>query len=151
VQFDLGTLPTDSIVTVQDAGGDDADDSDADPATGETATTGDLVDMGIYRLASIGDTVWLDEDADGVQDAGEAGIENVVVELFNADGTPATDMNGNPMTTLTDANGNYAFDDLYPPRSHQARMIQRGMLVSIWMILLSHRHQLLYQCQMKSA
>jgi len=107
VQFDLGTLPVDSIVTAPDAGSDDGADSDADPATGETASTGDLaageedltLDMGIYRPASIGDTVWEDLNADGIQDAGEPGIAGVIVELFNSDGTPATDMNGNPMTT----------------------------------------------------
>jgi len=75
--------------------------------------------MGIYRPASIGDTVWEDLDADGVQDVGEPGIAGVIVELFNAGpgaglGAPATDMNGNSMTTTTDANGNYLFDDLYP-------------------------------------
>jgi len=122
VQFDLGTLPVDSIVTAPDAGSDDGADSDADPATGETASTGDLaageedltLDMGIYRPASIGDTVWEDLNADGIQDAGEPGIAGVIVELFNSDGTPATDMNGNPMTTTTDVNGNYLFEDLYP-------------------------------------
>jgi len=128
VQFDLETLPADSIVTLQDATSSqppapsDQLDSDADPTTGKTATTGNLVtgekdltlDMGIYRPASIGDKVWDDLDADGMQDAGEPGIEGVVVELFNADGSPATDINSNPVTTTTDANGNYLFDELYP-------------------------------------
>jgi len=70
--------------------------------------------MGIYRPASIGDIVWEDLDADGVQDTGEPGIEGVIVELFNGDGTPATDMDGNPMTMITDPNGNYLFENLLP-------------------------------------
>jgi len=128
VQFDLATLPADSIITLQDATNDqqpatsDQSDSDVDPTTGETAPTDELaageedltLDMGIFVPASIGDLVWLDTDADGVQDADEPGIEGVVVELFNADGSPAAGMNGNSMTTTTDPNGNYEFDELYP-------------------------------------
>lgn len=50
----------------------------------------------------IGDTVWLDEDGDGVQDPGEPGIPGVRVEL--------TDDYGNLIaTTITDGNGNYSF------------------------------------------
>ena len=56
-------------------------------------------------FATIGNTVWLDEDGDGDQDAGETGIPGVVVELYNADGTLV-------MTTTTDANGGYLFDDV---------------------------------------
>jgi hypothetical protein len=33
---------------------------------------------------TVGDRVWLDENSDGVQDAGEAGIANVVVQLYDA-------------------------------------------------------------------
>jgi len=122
VQFDLTTLPTDSIVTIQNAGSDDGQDSDGDPATGETATTGNLVigqqdlslDLGIYQLASIGDTVWEDLNGDGLQDTGEPGLADVTVTLLNADGTPATDVSGNPMTMVTDQNGNYEFASLLP-------------------------------------
>ncbi len=39
---------------------------------------------------SIGDTVWLDVNGDGVQDAGEPGIPGVTVELtwYGPDGSP---------------------------------------------------------------
>jgi uncharacterized repeat protein (TIGR01451 family) len=59
----------------------------------------------VLPLATIGNTVWLDEDGDGDQDAGEIGIPNVVVELYNADGALV-------MTTATDAHGGYLFDDV---------------------------------------
>jgi hypothetical protein len=37
VYFDPATLPADYIFTSQDNGNDDTDDSDVDPATGQTA------------------------------------------------------------------------------------------------------------------
>jgi len=124
----LGNGQSTSIVTTQDATNSqqpttsDQSDSDGDSATGETAPTGPLapgqedltLDLGIYQLASIAKTVWYDDDGDGIQDPGESGVEGVTVELFESDGTPATDVNGNPMTTTTDPNGNYAFTDLLP-------------------------------------
>ncbi|MEM7391480.1 MAG: SdrD B-like domain-containing protein, partial [Verrucomicrobiota bacterium] len=58
-------------------------------------------------FAAVGDYVWLDENSDGVQDAGEAGIANVSVILFDAGGTPIA-------TTVTDTAGGYLFTDLIP-------------------------------------
>ena len=57
----------------------------------------------------IGNYVWLDEDGDSDQDAGEAGIPNVKVDLC-ADGACTTIL----QTTYTDANGGYLFDGLAP-------------------------------------
>jgi len=54
---------------------------------------------------AIGNYVWIDENADGIQDAGEPGIAGVTVTATN----PAT---GEVLTTTTDANGGYLFDDL---------------------------------------
>jgi uncharacterized repeat protein (TIGR01451 family) len=71
--------------------------SDEEPAPLEDT----VVD--VLPLATIGNTVWLDEDGDGDQDAGEVGIPNVVVELYNANRTLV-------MTTTTDASGGYLFD-----------------------------------------
>jgi len=73
------------------------------------------LDMGIYPLSEVqvGDTVWYDNDADGIQDLGEQGVAGVVVSLFNANGTSVTDMAGNSVgPTATDANGNYLFENL---------------------------------------
>ncbi len=121
VQFDLTTLPAGYVITKANTG-DDAADSDAD-ATGKTAPTPVLkdgeqdltLDLGIYQPASIGDYVWLDKDVDGVQDAGEPAVQGVQVALFKADGSPATDVNGNPVTPqMTDVNGKYQFTNLPP-------------------------------------
>ena len=63
---------------------------------------------------SLGDTVWLDVDRDGVQDAGEASIPGVTVQLTWAgpDGNLATPADNVVYTTVTDDNGNYLFSDL---------------------------------------
>ncbi len=54
---------------------------------------------------SIGDYVWADADADGIQDPGEPGIAGVLVELFNASGVSQG-------TTTTNAYGYYRFTGL---------------------------------------
>lgn len=55
--------------------------------------------------ASIGDYVWLDANKNGVQDAGEAGIPNVTVQLKNSAGTVIA-------TTSTSSTGFYLFSGL---------------------------------------
>ena len=73
------------------------------------------LDFGLVPKVSVGDFVWLDTDRDGIQDAGEPGIEGVELALTNADGTPVTDLDGNPVgTVLTDADGKYLFENLPP-------------------------------------
>jgi hypothetical protein len=59
----------------------DANDSDADPATGNAPLTNlvsgesdQTIDAGIYRQATIGDYVWRDTDGDGIKDPTESGI-----------------------------------------------------------------------------
>ncbi|MCW5614303.1 MAG: hypothetical protein KIT32_04220 [Rhodocyclaceae bacterium] len=47
-------------------------------AAGETNLD---LDAGIYETASLGDRVWVDSNANGVQDAGEVGKAGVTVEL----------------------------------------------------------------------
>jgi len=111
VQFDKTTLPAGYVFTAQDAAaGTDTTDSDAGIVDGKTVQTvldsgeSDLSwDAGIVATpAQIGDKVWLDNNANGVQDAGEAGISGVTVELKNAGGTVI-------QSTTTDANGLYSF------------------------------------------
>ena len=56
-------------------------------------------------LAGLGDLVWLDANANGIQDAGEDGIENVTVTLLDSNGDPQD-------TALTDGVGFYEFTEL---------------------------------------
>ena len=66
------------------------------------------IDFGNTQLSSIGDYVWLDLNRNGIQDAGESGVQGVTVELFKLiAGTWV------PQTTqLTNASGYYLFDNL---------------------------------------
>jgi len=81
-----------------------------------TGKVGDLTlttapDEAFVRVTgAIGDYVWVDEDGDGDQDAGEPGIPNVKLTLTGTafDGTPIT------MVTYTDASGGYVFQDVPP-------------------------------------
>ena len=63
-------------------------------------------DGGYYALASIGDRVFIDLNKNGIQDKGEQGLANVKVSLYRG-----TDL---IKTLVTDANGNYRFDQLVP-------------------------------------
>ncbi|NDY93734.1 SdrD B-like domain-containing protein, partial [Ideonella livida] len=107
------SAPAGYSISPADQGGNDAADSDIDAAGNTAAITlgqGDhvtTVDAGLFQKASLGDTVFLDADADGVQDAGEAGKSGVTVNLKDAAGTVVA-------TTTTDANGQYSFADLTP-------------------------------------
>ncbi|MET8757653.1 SdrD B-like domain-containing protein [Lentzea sp. NPDC004782] len=111
VCFDVANLPAsvkDYKVTTQNAGTDDAKDSDAgaDGCTAETTLgTGkreDLtLDMGLVSPPNkLGDTVWRDDNKNGIQDDGEPGVPDVPVKLSTG------------QTTKTDANGKYVFDNL---------------------------------------
>ena len=61
---------------------------------------------GAYRGVSVGNRVWEDTDANGIQDAGETtGIPGVTVELVRGSNTVVA-------STATDASGNYGFSRL---------------------------------------
>ncbi len=63
-----------------------------------------------YKRVCVGDYVWLDKDADGVQDADEVGIAGVTLRIVGPDGAPVKDVDGNPVTsTTTDSTGHYSF------------------------------------------
>ncbi len=57
------------------------------------------------QKGSIGDKVWYDDNENGIQDAGENGVANVDVKLFDCSGNLIN-------ATQTDNNGNYLFSDV---------------------------------------
>lgn len=62
---------------------------------------------------SVGDFVWVDADGNGIQDEGEEGLSDVVLELVGPDGKPVTDVNGKLVEKVTTrADGKYTFSDL---------------------------------------
>lgn len=123
----FSNLPAGFNFTGQDKGGNDAADSDPNQVTGRTVlvavtagTTNTTVDAGIKQgnssgLASLGNRVWYDLDNDGFQDAGELGVSNVAVNLFNDannDGTISGAELTPAKTATTNALGEYMFDGL---------------------------------------
>jgi SdrD B-like domain/Secretion system C-terminal sorting domain len=115
-RVEYSTLPAGFTTSPQNAGGDDTRDSDGGVPSGGISTTGSFnlaigddkldVALGLVPPANtntIGDRMWIDTNADGVQDAGETnGLPGVTVTLYNAAGVGIA-------TTTTDANGNYIF------------------------------------------
>lgn len=108
------TLPINSFFAPQNQGGDDTLDSDADPSTGRTQTviltagqTDLTLDAGIYNHAAIGNRVWVDSNANGIQDIGETGLSGIDIELFDSGDVSQG-------TTTTDVNGFYTFTELTP-------------------------------------
>jgi hypothetical protein len=72
--------------------------------------TNDLtLDAGIYSAttAVVGNYVWYDEDADGIQDPTEAPISGVLVTLYDNTNTAVA-------SAVTDANGGYLFTNVTP-------------------------------------
>ncbi|MFZ1307033.1 MAG: SdrD B-like domain-containing protein, partial [Ferruginibacter sp.] len=59
-------------------------------------------DFGFFKTNGLGDFVFLDTDADGIQDAGEVGIAGVTVQLRNTSGALLA-------TTTTNSSGYYFF------------------------------------------
>ena len=83
VRIEISTLPRGSTQTYDLDGLGTAHGASRTVAVSQDATD---VDFGYRSTASVGDFVWLDANADGVQDGGETGINGVRVYL---------DMNGN--------------------------------------------------------
>ena len=85
VRVVASSLPAGSAPTYDLDGIGSAHTAAASPSpAGQTRTD---VDFGYRGTASLGDRVWNDADGDGVQDAGEAGINGVTVELLDAAAT----------------------------------------------------------------
>jgi hypothetical protein len=115
----------------KDAGGNDTTDSDINPAgptlgftdvyvIGSLVISINNIDAGIVRTPiALGDRVWNDFDADGIQDPNEPGIAGVVVELWDETKTLTL------RSTTTDAAGAY---ELLAPGAgdYRVRVIKAG-------------------------
>lgn len=80
-------------------------------------TNGNLTaDCGFYPTMTVGDTIWEDKNADGIQDAGESGLSGSVVTITGADGVSAVyDATGKLVNSVTTgADGTYQFTQLIP-------------------------------------
>ena len=99
--------------STQNIGGQADLNSDVD-GTGSTAllmlagqTNTQDIDAGFYRLACIGDFVWLDENENGIQDGNDAGLSDVMVILYD-------DQDNQVEIFVSNASGQYQFCDLEP-------------------------------------
>mgnify|MGYP000388758685 CR=1 FL=1 len=113
VNFDISALGAGCEITNKGAGGSAALDSDANP-DGFTdcfdLLPGELlydIDAGLAGLGSVGNFVWFDNNGNGIQDAGEPGLPNVLVELYDQNDFLLE-------TTVTNPSGLYIFNDLFP-------------------------------------
>ena len=126
------TAPEGYVSTTQDAGTDNAKDSDGLVVPVTINGADDLtVDSGFYvpvpATYNLGDYVWEDSNKDGIQNSNEIGIEGVTVTLTKPDGTT--------VTTVTDAQGKYNFSGLEngeykvtftPPAGYEASPVNVG-------------------------
>lgn len=109
VTVDAATLPPGMAATFDEDGG-----LDSTTAVDLVVATDHLTaDFGYTGAGSIGDTVWLDLDGDGVQGPGEPGIAGQRVDLVwvGPDGLLGTD-DDVILTTTTAADGTYLFEQL---------------------------------------
>ncbi|MCX8056048.1 MAG: CIA30 family protein, partial [Ignavibacteria bacterium] len=110
-------LPNGYQFSPKDQGSDNSKDSDINSSNSQsdciTLNPGENyadLDAGMHLIppppvCSIGDRVWFDTNKNGIQDASETGVANVLIKLF--------DCNGNLKdSTYTDNDGYYSFDSL---------------------------------------
>jgi fimbrial isopeptide formation D2 family protein/uncharacterized repeat protein (TIGR01451 family) len=108
----LSGIPAGFVATVD--GGDSTPDGVSRTTLG-SANRADLdQDFGYQGSGSLGHTVWLDADGDGVIDAGEPGIPGATVTVVWAglDGDINTTADNVTYTATTDANGQWTIDKL---------------------------------------
>ena len=106
--------------TASDQGTDDSADSDIDPSTSRstpvalTGSTSAVMDGGWRLPDMIGDIVWNDQNANGIQDPGEPGLGNVLLRLRSdgPDGYAGTPDDVN-LSAWSQWDGSYYFAD--PP------------------------------------
>ncbi len=115
-----------AVISPANVGSNDDIDSDGVIANALMTATTTLVsgqtdnslDQGFYKPAALGDFVFEDLNANGLQDLGEPGIPGVTVNLKDAGGTVIN-------TTTTNGSGLYSFTNL-TPGTYSVQFIQPG-------------------------
>jgi len=122
--------PTNFNYSPAHTGIDDAIDSDADPVSGQTPAiilvsgqNNNTLDAGFYQPASVGDFVWREFNPDGIQNPGEPGYNNLVLELYSTNDV----LVGTTTSTLF---GAYAFTNLPPGDYYIKAVIPLGVIVT---------------------
>ena len=123
VQVDETTLPAGSdgkihfeATTSNAPGSTTVNDSNPNPSTvtlTSNASVDETQDFGYVSLqGAIGDYVWYDANRNGLQDAGEPGINGVVVNLYDSTGTNLLATTTTSMGGPNNTNGYYQFTGL---------------------------------------
>lgn len=124
---DEDSTPGDNGLTPPEVGSDDEDDDNGPNGNGTGDNPNDSDDFDLARVSietvSLGSTVFVDNNNDGIQNTTDAGIPGVEVQLFrapaetqvltNALGARVLDA-ADTAPVLTDANGDYIFTNLLP-------------------------------------
>lgn len=121
-------LPAGFVTVAKNLGANDALDSDGNPISGGISRSETLslaqgednltLDLGIFKanINTLGNFVWFDLNADGLQTTGEPGVPGVMVTLMTSAGTTYdanTTLAGvQPYVTTTNSNGFYQFTDI---------------------------------------
>jgi SdrD B-like domain/IPTL-CTERM motif len=100
--------PAYSVTTTSATGSTPSNDSNGLTATSRALVAGEsdpTLDLGIVPRYALGNRVWLDGNNNGVVDAGEVGLDGLVVRLLDANGATLT-------STTTSGGGYYLFANL---------------------------------------
>ncbi|MPQ44033.1 SdrD B-like domain-containing protein [Clostridium tarantellae] len=114
------TKPNGFDFTTKDASSDKTKTSKADKQSGFTDEitlisdeTNNDIDAGLIRLCKVGDTVWLDRNENGIEDARESGVGNIQVNLYACNDRAKANSLYN---TTTNNNGKYIIENIQPGR-----------------------------------
>lgn len=101
----------DSDATEADAAGLGNTYPEISYTVGSSGENNHSLDIGFFAPGTITGNVSADTDGDTIPDMF---LENVILELLDSNGASVLDTNGDPITTTTDANGDYIFDNVAP-------------------------------------
>lgn len=109
-------LPTGWVNVSEDCCDNTGNDGSANGSTTVVVGLVDVINVnfGIFEPLSVGNAVWNDINKNGLKDAGEPGIANAMVSLYNDANNDGVPDGAAISTTLTDANGLYVFNGLNP-------------------------------------
>lgn len=116
----VGSNVRSDIVTIGPGNSEPTGETDIQPGGSNQADNRSnlTVDFGFFGPVSLGDYVWVDLNANGMQDASEPPLPGVTVTIYNAatNSVVTSDAAGNTITgmTTTNAMGHYEFTNLLP-------------------------------------
>ncbi|MCI5222784.1 MAG: hypothetical protein D3924_08970, partial [Candidatus Electrothrix sp. AR4] len=131
VMAPVDMLSTHTGVTDGNDSDNEADNPSGEPAIPVLGINDTTNDFGFVADGEIGDLIWNDQNGDGIQDAGETGIDGVTIDLYqDANGNGVIDV-GEPVlsTTTTAGGGAYDFIDL-PPGDYLVDVTDTGSVLS---------------------